>query len=142
MSKLQSVIGGKWKILISWYVSFYKVQRFGELMRRLDGITQSTLTKQLRELESDAETRKPWTRSYGITAGISISPLLKRAYRQGYRGLHKTASCRCPVQVLLLFTAWEPLIVTFGTIFQVSLRKNRPSHLNHVLAECAVNVHS
>lgn len=53
MSKLQSVLGGKWKILILWYVAFYKVQRFGELMRRLDGITQSTLTKQLRELEKD-----------------------------------------------------------------------------------------
>lgn len=53
MSKLQSVLSGKWKILILWYVTFYKVQRFGELMRRLDGITQSTLTKQLRELEYD-----------------------------------------------------------------------------------------
>lgn len=38
---------------ILWYVTFYKVQRFGELMCRLDGITQSTLTKQLRELEQD-----------------------------------------------------------------------------------------
>ena len=53
MSMLQSILSGKWKILILWYVSFYKVQRFGELMRRLDGITQSTLTKQLRELEQD-----------------------------------------------------------------------------------------
>lgn len=53
MSTLQSVLNGKWKILILWYVAFYKVQRFGELTRRLDGITQSTLTKQLRELEED-----------------------------------------------------------------------------------------
>lgn len=53
MSMLQSILSGKWKILILWYVTFYKVQRFGELMRRLDGITQSTLTKQLRELEDD-----------------------------------------------------------------------------------------
>lgn len=53
MSKLQSVLNGKWKILILWYIAFYKVQRFGELIRRLDGITQSTLTKQLRELEED-----------------------------------------------------------------------------------------
>lgn len=53
MSKLQAVLSGKWKILILWYVAFYKVQRFGQLLRRLDGITQTTLTRQLRELEAD-----------------------------------------------------------------------------------------
>ena len=50
MSKLQSVLSGKWKILILWYVSFYQVQRFGQLLRRLDGITQTTLTRPVREV--------------------------------------------------------------------------------------------
>lgn len=53
MSRLQSVISGKWKILILWYVSVYETQRFNELQRRLDGITRSTLAAQLRELERD-----------------------------------------------------------------------------------------
>ena len=54
MTILQSIIGGKWKILILWYISVYKVQRFGELQRRISNeITKSTLTKQLRELEHD-----------------------------------------------------------------------------------------
>lgn len=53
MASVQAVLGGKWKILILWYVALYRVQRFGQLMRRLDGITQSSLTKQLRELERD-----------------------------------------------------------------------------------------
>ena len=53
MSKLQAVIGGKWKILILWYVAHYRVQRFSQLKRRLTGVTQSTLTKQLRYLEED-----------------------------------------------------------------------------------------
>ena len=27
MSRLQSVLGGKWKIMILWYVAAYRVQR-------------------------------------------------------------------------------------------------------------------
>ena len=84
MGKLQSVIGGKWKILILWYIYFYKVQRFGELRRRLDGITQSTLTKQLRELEEDGFLHRevykeiPPKVEYALTAlGESFIPVLQ-----------------------------------------------------------------
>ena len=84
MSRLQSVIGGKWKILILWYVAFYRVQRFGELRRRLDGITQSTLTKQLRELEQDGFLHRevykeiPPKVEYSLTAfGESFIPVLQ-----------------------------------------------------------------
>ena len=28
MTTLQSILGGKWKILIVWYIAVYKVQRF------------------------------------------------------------------------------------------------------------------
>lgn len=83
MSRLQSVLGGKWKILILWYVAFYKVQRFGELLRRLDGITHSTLTKQLRELEEDGFLHRevygevPPRVEYTLTElGESFAPLL------------------------------------------------------------------
>ena len=83
MSRLQSVLSGKWKILILWYVAFYKVQRFGELRRRLEGITQSTLTKQLRELEEDGFLHRevfgevPPRVEYTLTPlGESFAPLL------------------------------------------------------------------
>jgi len=47
-----SVIGGKWKPEILWYLKNGPL-RFGELQRNVSGITQVTLTKNLRELESD-----------------------------------------------------------------------------------------
>lgn len=85
MSSLQAVLSGKWKILILWYVSFYKVERFGDLMRRLDGITQSTLTKQLRELERDGFLHRevfpevPPRVEYSLTGlGESFVPVLRQ----------------------------------------------------------------
>ena len=52
ISTIQKVLGGKWKIEILYYISL-KTRRFGELQRQIGDITQSTLTKQLRELEAD-----------------------------------------------------------------------------------------
>lgn len=85
MSLLQGVLSGKWKLLILWYVAFYEVQRFGELYRRLDGITQSTLTKQLRELERDGFLRRtvfpeiPPHVEYTLTEqGKSFIPVLQQ----------------------------------------------------------------
>ena len=49
MVRIQNILSGKWKITILWYISEYEIQRFGELRRRLGDITQSTLTKQLRD---------------------------------------------------------------------------------------------
>ena len=85
MASVQAVLGGKWKILILWYVAFYKVQRFGQLMRRLDGITQSSLTKQLRELERDGFLHReiypeiPPRVEYSLTElGRSFTPVLRQ----------------------------------------------------------------
>ena len=83
MSRLQSVLGGKWKIMILWYVTAYRVQRFGELQRRLDGVTQSSLTKSLRELERDGFLHRevyqeiPPRVEYTLTdMGQSFAPIL------------------------------------------------------------------
>lgn len=53
VSKIQSAIGGKWKIIILWYIATSGAIRFSALQRQIGEITQSTLTKQLRELEAD-----------------------------------------------------------------------------------------
>ena len=53
MSTLQKILGGKWKLEILYYIAFNDIHRFGALRRQLGEITESSLTKQLRELEND-----------------------------------------------------------------------------------------
>ena len=53
MSTLQKILGGKWKLEILYYIAFHDIHRFGALRRQLGEITESSLTKQLRELDAD-----------------------------------------------------------------------------------------
>lgn len=50
---LQKMLSGKWKIEILYYIAFENIHKFGEMRRKLGSISESTLTKQLRELEAD-----------------------------------------------------------------------------------------
>jgi len=50
-------IGGKWKTHILWEIHL-KPRRFGELKRRLPGISEKVLAQQLREMEADDLVRR------------------------------------------------------------------------------------
>lgn len=89
MVLVQSIIGGKWKLLILWYLS-YTVMRFSELKRKLPNITQKMLTQQLRSLEEDKLIfRKiypviPPKVEYGLTeTGQKIIPILEMMHNFG-----------------------------------------------------------
>lgn len=47
------IIGGKWKVLLIKSIASDCPKRFGELRRDMEDMAQTTLTIQLRELESD-----------------------------------------------------------------------------------------
>ena len=51
VSTKSKILGGKWKFEIIYYITFRDIHRFGELRRHIGDITESSLTKQLRELE-------------------------------------------------------------------------------------------
>lgn len=80
--RVQEVLGGKWKIVLVWAMAEGPV-RFGELRRMLGGITESTLTRQLRELERDGMIHREVFREvpphveYSLTpAGEGLVPVL------------------------------------------------------------------
>lgn len=46
------VVGGKWKVLILWALRS-EAHRFGELRRRVQGISEKMLIQHLKEMEAD-----------------------------------------------------------------------------------------
>ena len=83
VSTIQRMIGGKWKIEILFYVALKDVRHFGQLQRCIGTISESTLSKQLKELVDDGFLDRtdfgevPPRVEYSLTArGRSFVPIL------------------------------------------------------------------
>ena len=95
---VQKVVGGKWKIAILWCLR--DTRRFNELHRLFPDITQTMLTKQLRELEKDGFVHREIYREippkveYSLTImGNKFTPIIQKMYEWGeenYRLLNKS----------------------------------------------------
>lgn len=90
VSAVQKMLGGKWKIEILYYIAFRDIRRFGALRRCIGDITESSLTKQLRELERDGFLSRhdyqevPPRVEYSLTElGQSFIPILEHMKRWG-----------------------------------------------------------
>lgn len=77
-----AVAGGKWKPLIIYYL-LSGTKRFGELRKLIGGVTQRSLTLQLRELEShgiisrEVFAEVPPRVEYSLTElGLTLAPVL------------------------------------------------------------------
>ncbi|OFK76878.1 HxlR family transcriptional regulator [Staphylococcus pettenkoferi] len=93
LAKVQKLVGGKWKLVLLWYVS-ETPRRFGEINRTFPELTQSMLTKQLRELERDGLVHRevykeiPPKVEYSLTElGKKFEPILKYMYDWGEENL-------------------------------------------------------
>ncbi len=89
VSATMKIIGGKWKPIILYLID-HDVNRFGEMMGEIKGISKKMLTDQLRELERDGMIdRKVYAEipprvEYSLTyTGKSIIPITRLMCKWG-----------------------------------------------------------
>ncbi len=83
-SVTMGIIGGKWKTVILYYL-IEKPLRYSELRKKMLGVTERTLSMQLRQLEEDGvvirtvyTTKPPLKVEYALTDfGKTLIPLLQ-----------------------------------------------------------------
>lgn len=82
-SYTMSLIQGKYKMLILYTLMEYKIVRFNEMKKYIDGISYKTLSSTLKELEADALVHRkeypqiPPKVEYSLTErGKSLIPIL------------------------------------------------------------------
>ena len=97
------VIGGKWKGVLLFHLLDQSL-RFGELGRRLPGVTQRMLTQQLRELEADGVINRkvfaqvPPRVDYSLTEfGRTLEPIILMMRDWGETYLEKLEIPSLPV---------------------------------------------
>ncbi|WP_371368119.1 HTH-type transcriptional activator HxlR [Sporomusa rhizae] len=84
MSYTVSIVGGKWQWVILWLLYNEKVQRYGELKKRLSTISHKMLSQQLNSLEFEQLIHReeypqiPPRVEYSLTEkGETLIPILK-----------------------------------------------------------------
>lgn len=89
VSKTLSFIGGRWKVVIMFYLQNGK-RRFGEIAARIPNISRKVLTEQLKELEADGLIQREYFKEipprveYSITTlGLSLNNVLKEMENWG-----------------------------------------------------------
>lgn len=85
-----SIIGGKWKMIIMFWLIEYNVLRYGELKRCIGQISDKVLNNQLKELERDGIIiRKEYNQippkvEYSLSVrGQSLMPILEEMCKWG-----------------------------------------------------------
>lgn len=85
-----SIIGGKWKMIIMFWLVEYEILRYGQLKRLVGQISDKVLNTQLKELERDGIiTRKEYPQipprvEYSLTPrGLSLMPILEEICHWG-----------------------------------------------------------
>lgn len=89
-----SLINGKWKMHILFYLWHEDVLRYNQLKRRLGKVTHKMLSNQLKELEADGVIlRKEYPQvppkvEYSLTdLGISLMPVLDTLCKWGHKNV-------------------------------------------------------
>ncbi|KZE63892.1 MarR family transcriptional regulator [Fictibacillus phosphorivorans] len=98
------VVCGKWKGVILWHLQQENILRFGELKKLLPGVSQKTLTLQLRELEEDGLVKRkvypqvPPKVEYSLTHyGQELEATLNQMCEWGKRHKDKVGQNNQPV---------------------------------------------
>lgn len=92
----QNILSGRWKYFILWYLKD-TTRRYSEIKHFLEGISQGSLTNQLRELEQDGVIKRkvyptvPPKVEYSLTEkGVKLLPVLEMMKAFGKEYIEET----------------------------------------------------